>query len=141
VSGSPQAARSSVFAPDVVSALFLRDIATLTNDFRRLLENALPEFFAASFALVFLCASSLALLRLTRWPLANIMLLMVAVRGYFLLYHVLATRLAPAVSGAVTDPLLVRLFPSASFIVLGIILLLVDILFIPANRWVEDQPV
>ena len=140
VAGSPQEMRTSVFGPDVVSALFLRDIETLNNDFDRLQESALPEFFAASFALVFLCAASLALLRLTRWPLANVMLLLTAVRAYFLLYHVLATRLAPAVSGAVTDPALARLFPSASFIVLGLVLLLVDVLFIPAKRWTEIEP-
>jgi hypothetical protein len=141
VSGSPTMARTSVFAPDVVSALFLRDVTTMTNDFQRLLQSAFPEFFAASFALVFLCAASLVLLRLTRWPLVNIVLLMAAVRGYFLLYHSLATSLAPAISAAVSDPVLVRLFPATSFIVLGIILLLVDILFIPANRWMEGQEV
>ncbi len=139
VSGSPLVARTSVFAPDVVSALFLRDVTTITKDFQRLLQSALPEFFAASFALVFLCAASLVLLRLTRWPLVNIMLLMAAVRGYFLLYHSLAVSLAPAISAAVSDPVLVRLFPATSFIVLGIILLLVDVLFIPANRWMEGQ--
>jgi len=140
ISGNPEVARSSVFAPDRLSALFLRDIATLTNDFQRLMNSSLPDFFTASFALIFLCAASLALLRLTRWPLANIMLLMAAVRGYFLLYHVLATRLEPAVAGAVSDPLLARLFPSASFVVLGVLLLLVDILFIPADRWSGEQP-
>lgn len=139
LSGSPAEARSSVFAPDRVSALFLRDIATLTDDFQRLMKSSLPDFFAASFALVFLCSASLALLRLTRWPLANIMLLMAAVRGYFLLYHLLATRLASTVAGAVTDPLLARLFPSASFVVLGVLLLLVDILFIPVDRWSGNE--
>ncbi|HTP58101.1 MAG TPA: hypothetical protein VMM82_04230, partial [Spirochaetia bacterium] len=121
----------------IVSSLFLRDIDTLNGDFQQLMESALPEFFAAAFALVFLCAASLALLRLTRWPLANVMLLLIAARAYFLLYHTLATRLAPAVSGAVTDPALARLFPSVSFVVLGIVLLLVDIIFIPAKRWMD----
>ncbi|MGA2763530.1 MAG: hypothetical protein ABSG17_09220 [Spirochaetia bacterium] len=140
VSGSPDAARSSVFAPDRLTALFLRDISTLTKDFQGLMGSDLPGFFAASFALVFLCAASLALLRLTRWPLANIMLLIIAVRGYFLLYHVLATRFTAAVAEAVNDPLMARLFPSASFLVLGVLLLLVDILFIPADRWARGEP-
>ncbi len=139
VSGAPEAARSSVFAPDGLTSLFLRDNATLTADFRALMANARPQFFAASFALVFLSAASLVMLRLTRWPLANIMLLLVAVRAYFLLYHVLATRFASAVAAAVTDPTVARLFPSAAFVVLGIILMLVDILFIPADRWARDE--
>jgi len=140
VSGEPLAARSSLFAPDALSAPLLRDVRTLTEDFQQLMQRGLPDFFAACFALVFLCAASLAILRVTRWPLANIMLLMLAVRGYFLLYHLLATRFAAAVAGAVTDPLLARLFPSASFIVLGVLLLLVDILFIPADRWSRIEP-
>ncbi len=140
VSGTPEVARSSVFAPDALSSFFLRDIATLTGDFRALMMSALPQFFAASFALVFLCAASLVILRLTRWPLANIMLLLIAVRAYFLLYHVLATRFTSTVAGAVTDPSIARLFPAGSFIVLGVILLLVDILFIPADRWARNQP-
>jgi len=37
----------------------------------------------------------------------------------------------------VTDAALARLFPSASFVVLGIVLLLVDIIFIPAKRWMD----
>ncbi|MGO9413379.1 MAG: hypothetical protein ACLQCB_21850 [Spirochaetia bacterium] len=140
VSGAPQAARAAVFYPDRVSAFFLRDIATLTNDFQRLMRRSLAEFFAACFALVFLCAASLALLRLTRWPLANVMLLLVAVRLYFLLYHLLATRFAATVASAVSDPFLARLFPSASFVVLGVVLLLIDILFIPAARWSGSEP-
>ena len=139
LSGTPATARESVFTPDRISAFFLRDIGTLNRDFDRLLRSSLPQFFAASFALVFLCAASLALLRLTRWPLANVMILIIAVRGYFLLYHVLATRFAGLVAGAVTDPLLVRLFPSASFVVLGVLLLLLDILFLPSNRWSGNE--
>ena len=99
------------------------------------MRQSLPEFFASSFALVFLCAASLVLLRITRWPLANIMVLMCAVRGYFSLYHLLATRVTQNVAAVVTDPLLVRMFPSAAFLGLGLLLLIIDILFVPADRW------
>jgi hypothetical protein len=138
LSGSPAPSWTSVFAADRFTDLFLRDIHTLTADFEKLRDGSLGEFFAACFALLFLCAASLALLRLTRWPLANIMLLVIAVRGYFSLYHLLTT-IAPQVAGAVTDPLLVRLFPSAAFVALGVVLILVDILFIPADRWTKTE--
>ena len=91
LSGSPAPSWTSVFAADRFTDLFLRDIRTLTADFEKLRDGSLGEFFAACLALLFLCAASLALLRLTRWPLANIMLLVIAVRGYFSLYHLLAT--------------------------------------------------
>ncbi len=138
LSSTPQLAWSSVFAPDRITSFFLRDIGTLTSDYHLLLDRSLPQFFAASFALLFLCSASLVLLRVTRWPLANVMLLAAAVRGYFSLYHLLAVNLAPQVAQAVSDPLLVKLFPQAAMAVLAVILLLVDILFVPANRWSEE---
>jgi len=139
IEGDPEVPGAGVFAPDRFTGLFLRDIATLTTDFERLMREALPQFFAASFALVFLSAASLMLLRLTRWPLANVVLLACAMRGYFSLYHLLATRVTQSMAAVVTDPLLVILFPSAAFLALGLILLLIDILFIPASRWTGGQ--
>jgi hypothetical protein len=127
-------APDSVLAPDRFTAFFLRDINGLTADLKKLLENSLGEFFTASFSLLFLCAASLALLRITRWPLLNILLLMMAVRGYFLLYHVLAVGLGPEVGKVITDPMVARLFPSAALAIVGVLFLLADILFIPADR-------
>jgi hypothetical protein len=139
LSGSPAPSWTGVFAADRFTDLFLRDIHTLSADFEKLRDGSLGEFFAACLALLFLCAASLALLRLTRWPLANIMLLVIAVRGYFSLYHLLATTVAPQVAAAVTDPFLVRLFPSVALAALGVVLVLVDILFIPADRWTARE--
>ena len=139
LSGSAAPSWTGVFAADRFTDLFLRDVRTLTADFEKLRDGSLGEFFAACLALLFLCTASLALLRLTRWPLANIMLLVIAVRGYFSLYHLLATTIAPQVAAAVTDPFLVRLFPSAALAALGVILILVDILFIPADRWTKTE--
>lgn len=139
VSASPALAGTGVFAPDRFTGLFLRDMDTLRADFERLLAASVGQFFAACFALLFLCTASLALLRLTRWPLANVMLLAIAMRGYFSLYHLLATTLASRIASAVADPVIVRLFPSAALAALAVILLLIDILFIPADRWTREE--
>jgi hypothetical protein len=133
--GTPDPSWSSVFAADRFTGLFLRDVTTLTTDFQRLLGGSLGEFFAACFALLFLCTASLALLRVTRWPLANIVLLIIAMRGYFSLYHLLAVDLAPRVALLVSDRLVSSLFPAAVMAGIGVLLLLVDIVFIPADRW------
>ncbi len=140
ITGAAASPSATVFTPDRFTAFVLRDFSTLTADYERLMRQALPQFFAASFALVFLCAASLVLLRVTRWPLANLMLLLCAVRGYVSLYHLLATRLSGSIASFVTDPLLVVLFPSAAFLALGLILLLIDILLIPAERWAGGAP-
>ncbi|MGO9308609.1 MAG: hypothetical protein ACLQDL_06255 [Spirochaetia bacterium] len=138
ITGTADLPWTSVFAADRFTALFLRDVRTLTADFQRLLVTSRAEFLASSFALVFLCAASLMLLRITRWPLLNIMVLGIAVRGYFSLYHFLAVSFAPQLAQAVTDSFVVRMFPPAVFICLGVIFLLMDILFIPADRWVSE---
>ena len=139
MSGTTDLAASSVFAADRLTGLFLRDISTLTTDFERLLAGSPLEFFAACFALIFLCTASLAFLRLTRWPLANIMLLVIAVRGYFSLYHLLAVSLAPQIAKLVSDRLLAHMFPAFALAALGVVLLLVDIIFIPADRWLKEE--
>ena len=140
ISGDPDLSWTDVFAADRFTALFLRDIRTMTADFQGLLATSRAEFFASSFALVFLCTASLMLLRLTRWPLVNIMLLGFAVRGYFSLYHLLAVSFAPQLAQVVTDRLVARMFPSVAFAGLAVLFLLVDILFIPGDRWVTEPP-
>jgi hypothetical protein len=129
---------TSLFAPDGFTALFLRDINTLSVDFERLIPGSLGEFFMACFSLLFLCAASMAILRFTRWPLINVLFLIIAIRGYFLLYHFLAVDLRPQIAGALADPLVARIFPSAVFVVLGILFLMIDILFLPADRREEE---
>jgi hypothetical protein len=138
INGTPDLPWTSVFATDRFTELFLRDVRTMTSDFQGLLVTSRAEFFASSFALVLLCAASLMLLRITRWPLLNIMLLGIAVRGYFSLYHLLAVSFAPQLRQVVTDAFVTRMFPSAAFAGLAVIFLLVDILFIPADRWVSE---
>ena len=133
------ATSGTVFDPDRMTAFFLRDISVLTQDLETLLESSLGQFFVSCFSLLFLCAASMALLRLTRWPLVNVVFLIVAIRGYFSLYHFLAVTLRPEVTKAIADPLVVRLFPSVGLAVLGILLLLVDVLFVPADRWKQAE--
>jgi len=138
IAGEPDLSWTGVFAADRFTSLFLRDIRTMTADFQGLLAASRAEFFASSFALVFLCTASLMLLRLTRWPLVNIMLLGLAVRGYFSLYHLMAVSFAPQLAQVVTDRLVARMFPSVAFAGLAVLLLLIDILFIPGDRWVNE---
>ena len=122
------------------TAAFLRDVATITAHFSTLLGRSMPELFFACFSLVFLCAAqSLMLLRLTRWPLVNIMLLIIpCVR-----VHSGSTIFSPLSSppggadhhgrhGGV----------ALSFHRAGrgrVILLLIAILLHPADRWAREE--
>jgi hypothetical protein len=141
ITGTPDLSWTSVFAADRFTELFLRDVRTMTSDFQKLQQTSRAEFFAACFALLFLCTASLMLLRITRWPLLNVMLLGIAVRGWFSLYHLLAVTFAPQLAKAVTDTFVTRMFPSAVFVGLAVLFFLVDILFIPGDRWVTEHTV
>jgi hypothetical protein len=132
-------AAGRIFEPDPLTALSLRDMGVLTADLRKLLTASPAEFFIAAFALLFLCASSMAILRFTRWPLVNALLLISAVRVYFLLYHFLSVTVGPEIGKGLADPLVARLFPSIAFIVLGVLFLMIDIIFIPARRHGEGE--
>jgi hypothetical protein len=138
LTGAPDLAWTGIFSADPITGAFLRDLGTLTADYKHLLDTSLAQFFAACFSLVLLCTASLVLLRITRWPLVNIMLLIIAVRGYFSLYHLLAVRLAPQLRTILADNLVATFFPSGVLAALGIVLLLVDVLFIPADRWASE---
>jgi hypothetical protein len=127
-------AAATLFAADVFTDYFLRDFREMTGSLRELLDRSFGRFLFACFGLLFLVSASLVLLRVTRWPLCNALLLVLAVRAYLLLYHAIAVDLAPAIGRVVADPLLARLAPSAAFVVLGVLLLLADILFVPADR-------
>lgn len=131
-------ASEPLFVTDRFTELFLRDFQVMTDDLRGLLIQSPGRFLFACFAMLFLVASSLVVLRITRWPLFNVLLLVLAVRAYLLLYHWLAVDLAPTVARIVSDPLLARLAPSAAFVVLGVLLLLVDVLFVPPDRWAAE---
>jgi hypothetical protein len=130
---------AGVFRPDRFTGPFLRDISVVTEDLRRLSSKALGQFFLSAFSLVFLWTALLAILRFTRWPLINLLLLAAAVRGSFFLYHTISVSLAPQLSSLTTDPVLSRLAPSIALIVAGVFFLLIDILFIPADRWKQVE--
>jgi hypothetical protein len=134
-----QPAFGTLFTPDILTALFLRDIGVLTSDFERLLTQSIGEFFLACFALLFLCTASMTLLRITRWPLINVLLYIVAVRAYFLLYHLLSVNLAPETVKVIANPMIARMFPSVAFTVIGVVFLLIDILFVPADRSAQER--
>jgi hypothetical protein len=135
LAGRPDLQRAAVFAPDTFTRYFLRDIDVLVADFEGMLAGSLPEFFAASFALLFLCTASFVFLRLSRWPMLNVLLLLLAVRACALLWHFLSVSAAPRIASHVSDALLARMFPSAVMAALAVVLLLADILFVPADRW------
>ena len=137
---TPDLSWTSVFAADRFTSLFLRDIRTMTSDFQRLLVELAGR-----------------VLRLQLRPGLPVHGVAHAPENHPLAageYHAARDRGAGvffpvpspggelrAAAGAGGDrPFVARMFPSAAFVGLGVIFLLVDILFIPADRWVSEPP-
>lgn len=132
--GRVEGAADGIFRMDPVVEAFLSDLGSLKDDLHGLQSSSFREFLAAVFSLLFALTASFVFLRLTRWPLANLFLYVLASRGALLLFRLLRRGLGAGIAASFTSPLIVRLFPYGVFVAVGLLLLLVDLLFVPADR-------
>jgi hypothetical protein len=128
-----QPAGTWIFASDRFTTRLLRDVGVVTQDLGQLRTSSPGLLFVVSLALLFLWTSLLAILRLTRWPLANLFLLLVAVRVSFSLYRLLAVTLAPRIASSVAGPLAAHMLPVAIFTVIGAAIVAADARIL--SRW------
>lgn len=127
-----------LFAPDPLLGPFLADLRSMNHELSRQHAEARTMFYLSCLGLVVALSGAAVLLRLTRWPLLNACLALLAARGVLALFVLLrqdgATQLSKALGGA-------RIFqslPGAGLLVLGVLLLLADLLFVPFDRRRED---
>lgn len=135
--GNAEGAAEGIFRADPMVRAFLSDLTVLRDDLLRLRSASLPEFLTAVFSLLFALTASFAFLRISRWPLANLFLYVLAARGALLLFRLLREGLGAGIAAAFSDPVVARLLPYGIFTAAGLLLLLVDLLFVPANRLQE----
>jgi hypothetical protein len=76
--------------------------------------------------------------RLSRWPLANVLLGLLIMRGFLALFRLLRDELAGQMAKLLPNPALLDYLPEVALLVVGLILLLVDLLFFPFDRWQRE---
>lgn len=120
--------------PGPVIGPLLQDIRLLNGVLARLFQESRPAFLLLCFALVFAFHTAGLLLRLSRWPLLNVVIALLVLRGYLYLVRLLGHDMTEQLGKVFPNPGAVRCVPALILLVLGVLFLLIEVLFIPRGR-------
>jgi hypothetical protein len=114
------------------------DLAYLAGQLEARYRSGRVGFYLTCLALVFSFFTAGVFFRVSRWPLANVLIAFLVLRGYLILFRWLRGGVAGELGKLVSRPGLIGNLPEAALLVLGAILLLVDLLFFPFDRWRKE---
>jgi len=129
---------SFIFQEDSRLSSFFRDIGLLNAELDRQYHNSRIGFLILSFSLLFFCVASSVLMRISRWPLLNFMIGLLILRGIFSLFRFLKTEIILELKKVLVDFPLIDFLPAVIFIFLGLVLLLIDLVFVDNNFWQRE---
>ncbi len=138
VNGSELSTFGSIFTRRGFIKFFLSDLVRVNMDISNAFHGSKRYFFLLSFSIIFLFVACGMFMRLTKWPLFNILLSLLVLRGVFYLYGFLKSDVASGIAKFLSIPGLEGYFPVYSFFLLGFLLFLIDFLFIPFDRWERE---
>ncbi len=128
----------SLLAADPFIRQLLSAFTVFTNEIKRLARTRTIEFFILGFAFVFFFASSGVLLKVTKWPLLNLSLLLFVMTGALVLYAFYQTQVVPEIGKYIKTGILSTATPTIVMLILGLLFSLVDLVFIPSQFWRKD---
>ncbi len=111
------------------------DLTFLNGELQNMYEASLVAFYFTVIALVIAFYGSGLLFRLTRWPLLNLALCLLAMRGLLALIRFMRVGIAMELGKALSNPQALQVLPELVLLILGAVLLFIDLLFIPFDRW------
>ncbi len=118
--------------PESLGGLF-RDIRFLSEDLRQRFDRSFRGYLVGAGSLLLLAASCWVSARLTRWPLFNAAVLFLSFRGVLFLYYVIFGLVLPGLDGLVPAGPFRLYAPAVPFGMLSLMLLVVDLLFVPSE--------
>jgi hypothetical protein len=101
---------------------------------QRTFRRSVPAFYFAVLALVLAFYGSGMFLRLSRWHLLNVVLALLAMRGFLALFRFMSEGVAAELGTVVRSPQYLQVLPELTLALLGGLLLLLDLLFVPFRR-------
>ena len=131
-------AYSFIFQEEPLLSSFFRDIGLLNVELDRQYHNSRTGFLILSFSLVFFCMASSVFMRISRWPLFNFMIGLLILRGIFLLFRFLKTEIIQELKKVLADSPLIDYLPAMIFLFPGLVLLLIDLVFVDYNFWKRE---
>jgi len=134
----PDPVFGGMFAEDPVLRRFFADLDFLKRELQRAFRHSLPAFYFAVLALVIACYGSGMFLRLSRWHLLNVTLALLALRGLLALFRFMSEGVVFELDKVLKNPQTLQFLPEVALLVIGGLLLLLDLLFVPFQRWEEE---
>jgi hypothetical protein len=134
----PNPAYGSLFSADPVLRRFFADLGFLNRELQRVFRHSLPAFYFAVLAILIAFYGSGMFLRLSRWHLLNLVLALLALRGFLALFRFMSEGVVVQLGKFLENPQAVQFLPEAALLVIGGLLLLLDLLFVPFRRWEEE---
>lgn len=130
-----------LFAAERPIRPFLRDMGVLSEQLSRQHAEQRGAFHLSCLGWVVALCGVAVLLRLTPWPLLNVCLTLLAARGLLALFVRLGSEGAAVFGRSLAGSAggLPESLPAAGLLLLGAVLILVDLLFVPFDREREDS--
>jgi hypothetical protein len=113
---------------------FAADLRRLSRELDARYRASRSAYYLTCLALVFSFFTAGVFFRITRWPLGNVLLAFLVMRGYLFLFGWLREEAAGELARLAGLPRLVSSLPEAALLALGVVLLLVDLLFLRFER-------
>jgi len=130
---------SSIFRKAPIVRDFLHDIQLVNRELNAFFNQSRSSFYFCCFSLVFSFLSVSVLMRISRWPLFNILLGFLVMRGFFYLFRFLREEIASEVGKILADQTMIQLLPILTLVGFGALMLLLDILFVPFRSWHREM--
>lgn len=113
---------------------FAADLRIVARQLDARYRASLSSYYLTCLALVFSFFTAGVFFRISRWPLANVLLAFLVLRGYLFVFRWLREGVAGELAGLVGATPLTAYLPEAALLALGGLLLLIDLLFLPFDR-------
>jgi hypothetical protein len=134
-----EAVYAPLFSHDPLLQPLIDDVSVLNRELDRLYRESRPTFFLLGFAVVFAFYTAGLFFRISRWPLLNVAIALLVLRGYLYLIRLLSGDMIVELEKVFHNPTIVGVLPALILIVLGVLFLFVDVLFVPRDRWRRDN--
>jgi hypothetical protein len=131
-SGGPS--ELSAFTPERFTAQLEHDLRLLRQELSRAYLISRPRYLLACFAVVSAFMAAVFLMRLSRWPLLNLFLSFLALRGVFYQFRLLREVVSEELATLISRESVTANLPFLVLLVFSGLLLLLHLLFLPARR-------
>ena len=123
-----------MFAADPVIRRLFVDLDFLNRELLRVFRRSLPAFYFAVLALAIAFYGSGMFLRLSRSHLLNVALALLAMRGFLALFRFMSEGVVLELDKILKNPQALQYLPEVTLVIVGGLLLLLDLLFVPFRR-------